>query len=337
MRLCSVCLVILLTSFGLRSQTLPRLQPIEVNQGLTFWAISAVDDHVAWISANKGTVGITTNGGGHWNFRQVKGQETREFRSVYAFDEKTAIVANVASPAQILRTIDGGKTWSIVFQHESPDAFIDGIDFWNEREGMIYGDPVDGKMFIMKTEDGGITWKPVTQPVLAQGEASFASSGTGIRCLDNETVVIATGGIVSRLLTSKDKGKNWILSEPMLRQESKSGGIFSTSFVKNLGVVVGGDFADSLANDLARFTVDGGRSWQTPRTSPKGTRWCVEFVSDVKVVAVGPSGGDISIDGGKSWTSLFEDADYHVVRKSRNGNLVLVAGSKGKLARLNLE
>jgi hypothetical protein len=31
---------------------------------------------------------------------------------------------------------------------------------------------------------------------------------------------------------------------------------------------------------------------------------------------------------------LFEDRDFHVIRKSRTGNLVIVAGSKGKLALL---
>ena len=88
---------------------LPKLEVISVNQELTFWAVSAVNDRVAWVSANKGTIARTVDGGKTWVYSQVTGAEKLEFRSVYAFDEASAVIANVGSPAYIFKTDDGGK------------------------------------------------------------------------------------------------------------------------------------------------------------------------------------------------------------------------------------
>lgn len=329
--------VILVAFSGpIAAQSLPKLHVVPVKQDLTFWAISAVDDQVAWVSANKGTVARSVDGGKSWTFNQVKGFETREFRSIYAFDEKTAIVANVGSPAHILRTVDGGKSWSTVYENKVAQAFIDGIDFWNDKEGLAYGDPIVSKLLLIRTKDGGKTWTDdheTGQPILAQDEASFASSGTGIRCFGDKHAVIATGGVVSRLFITHDKGNWWASTIPFMLQGSKTGGIFSVAFRNEKeAIVVGGDFTDSLATDLGRYTADGGDTWTEPSKSPRGTRWCVEFIDGSTAVAVGPSGADISFDGGKVWAPLFNDRGYHVVRKSRKGSLVIVAGNKSKLA-----
>jgi len=330
-----ICLSFL--TLAAAAQPLPKLEMIPAPGDLTFWAVSAVDESVAWVSANHGTVGRTLDGGKNWSFTHVKERESLEFRSIYAFDANTAIIANVGSPAFVLRTTDGGLNWSTVYKSDSPDAFIDGVDFWNNKEGIVYGDPLNGRMFQITTKNAGENWsvKLSLSPVLAEGEASFASSGTGIRCVGGSMAVIATGGLVSRLFTSTDKGTSWQASEPMLRQGSKTGGIFSVAFAneKN-GVLVGGDFADSLAADLARYTTDGGRIWIMPASSPGGTRWCTEFLTETVAVAVGPTGGDITFDAGKTWTTLFHDKDFHVVRKSRMGSLVILAGRGGKLALL---
>ena len=310
---------------------------VSADSSLTFWAISAVDEKVVWIAANNGTVGRSTNGGLQWAYRQMPGFEKKEFRTIYAFDEKVAIVANVGTPACILRTVDGGENWEQVYRNDSPEAFIDGVDFWNDREGMIYGDPIDGHMLLARTADGGRTWQNLSlqsRPALNKGEASFASSGTGIRCLKDGRLVIATGGTVSRIFTSANKGETWQSSEPMLRQGSATGGIFSIAFdSKGNSVLVGGDFQDSVATELAMYRNSGG-DWQIPKVQPAGTRWCVEFVRDNFAVAAGPSGVDCTTDGGNTWSTCLRDPGCHVVRKSRKGELVIAAGRKGFIALL---
>src|SRR5258707_4188403 len=127
-------------SFG---QYLWKNIPIEVKS--SFRAISVVDNKVAWVGGSKGTIGRTVDGGKNFKFSQVTGFEALDFRSVYAFDSLNVIIANAGSPAHILRTEDGGKNWKQVYRNEIKEAFIDGIDFWNNKNGMIYGDPMNGK------------------------------------------------------------------------------------------------------------------------------------------------------------------------------------------------
>jgi photosystem II stability/assembly factor-like uncharacterized protein len=305
---------------------------------LTFWALSVVDKNAAWVAANKGTVGRSTNRAlTKWIYNQVKGFEEREFRSIYAFDAQVAIVACVGSPASILRTIDGGKTWSEVYHNDSPEAFIDGIDFWNDEEGLVYGDPIDGRMLLLRTADGGKTWTELpesSRPALTKGQASFASSGTGIRCYAGNKAVIATGGMVSQLFYSEDNGNTWRSSEPMLRQGRATGGIFSVA-MGNEGqqIVVGGDFQDSTATELSMY--HSGDGWEIPERAPGGTRWCVESFDGPLAYAVGPTGSDETVDGGKTWRPFLDkhglQYDLHVIRRSRKGDVMVAAGRKGKL------
>jgi photosystem II stability/assembly factor-like uncharacterized protein len=302
----------------------------------TFWAVSAVDDHTAWVVGSKGTIGQTKDGGRTWAFHRVPGFEQLEFRSVYAHNDLVAVVANVGSPAHILRTSDGGKSWKQVYRNDKPDAFIDGVDFWNEQEGLMYGDPIDGRMLLIRTTDGGKTWieLPYTsRPALEKGEASFASSGTGLRCYSRSVALIATGGLVSRVFMTVNKGESWSWSEPILHQGSSTGGVFSITGPGGNNMFVGGDFSDSTVTEFAA-ALDDRDSLFLPAVPPKGTRWCVEYIGEKTAVAVGPSGGDITRDGGRTWYPLFNDRDLHVVRKSRKGELIVVAGGRSKLALL---
>jgi photosystem II stability/assembly factor-like uncharacterized protein len=303
----------------------------------SFRALSVVDDSVVWVSGTKGTVGKSLNGGKTWTFQSVKDFDKFDFRSLYAFDKDRAVIANAGAPANILYTSNGGKDWSIVFTHADTAAFFDGIDFWNDKEGIIYGDPIGGKMLLLKTSDGGKTWKQALsseRPTLFEGEASFAASGTNIRCSGTSSVVIATGGLVSRLFSSNDKGKTWTSIQPPIIQGKQTRGIFSFNFIdKSNGIIVGGDFlVDTLKVNQAFYTTDSGKTWLTPAKSTRGYRECVEYVTKDVVLAVGPSGSDISNDGGKTWLPLSDEKYYHVVRRARKGTLLVMAGGKGKVS-----
>jgi photosystem II stability/assembly factor-like uncharacterized protein len=330
-----VLLFTLVIQFGF-SQDL-KLNTTILNVKTSVRGMSIVDDSVAWISGNNGYVGKTTNGGRDWLLNQIKGFEKSELRSLYAFSETAAVVANAGSPAHILATNDGGVTWHEVYKNENKDAFFDGIDFWNEKEGVIYGDPIRKKMLLLRTRDGGLHWEEIPgSPVLEDGEASFAASGTGIRCLKNnlpagrqETAVIATGGKVSRLWISKDKGLHWdVIPTPIIQGESSTG-IFSISFwdEKKASIVGGNYLKDSLSIDHNFYTVDGGKHWLKPNKPTRGYRECVEYITEKMMIATGPSGTDISYNGGMNWTPLSDEKSFHVVRKARTGSLILLAGN----------
>jgi len=308
---------------------------IAVSIKSSFRALSVVNDHVVWIGGSNGWIGRSLDGGKNWKFDQVKGFETLDFRSVYSFDSLTAIIANAGSPAFILRTIDGGKNWQEVFKNEKKEAFIDGIDFWDEEKGLAYGDPINGRMLLISTKDGGKTWTEIPEnksPELKAGEASFAASGSGIRCINKTRAIITTGGKVSRLWNSYDNGQTWKASDIPILQGMETTGAFSSVFWKKKGVIVGGDFQkDDQTGKHVYLTLDNGKTWNLPIKPTRGLRECVDFLGNDNVIAIGPQGTDISSDGGIIWKSLSDEKGFHVVRKARKGLLIIAAGN-GKIS-----
>lgn len=295
----------------------------------SFRALSVVDDSIAWIAGNKGTIGMTRNGGKTWEFMQIRGAESSDFRSVYAFGRLEALVANVGSPARIYRTSDGGQHWTVVFQDNHPQAFIDAIDFTDHINGFALCDPRNGKAVVLRTADGGLRWQMLkTSPATEPGESFFAASGTALRCLPDGEVIIGSGGNSTRVLISSNNGMNWTSATVPEAIHFESGGIFSIYFIDaNNGLAVGGDYKQETKIGLnSWFTSNGGKKWKPANNPVSGYRSCVEKIGRNLWLAVGPAGADISTDGGRSWT-LEPGIRAHVVRMARSGKLVLMAGN----------
>lgn len=307
----------------------------------SFRGLSVVDDSVAWVSGSKGWLGISLNGGVGWKFTQVKGYEQCDFRSIYAVDGKTAIIANAGAPAYILRTEDGGATWQKLYENTDTTAFIDGIAMYGNN-GTVYGDPINGRMLLIRTTDGGLTWTESdveNRPLLTEGEASFAASGTCIQYIDRKKVLIATGGKVSRLLISRDGGKNWrYITTPILQGESGTGIFSVVALGRRHWVIAGGNYKnDTLRKDALFYTRNAGKRWYAPMTgTTRGYRECLISLGDRILIATGPSGIDISYNNGGFWHPFSNERQFHVARRARNGHLIILAGGNGRLCRLRM-
>lgn len=304
----------------------------------SFRGLSVVDDSVAWVSGSLGTVGRTLTGGRKWHFWTVPGMEKADFRTLYAFDSLHALIGNAGSPAILLRTEDGGKTWQEVYRNAHPDAFLDGVDFWDDKRGMVYGDPINGRLVLLKTSDAGKHWLEVPElqrPKLDSGEASFAASGTNIRTWGKSNILIATGGKISRLWFSENEGQTWQkLTVPML-QGKASQGIFSVAVNNKTWIVVGGDYlVDTLRKQHVYVSRNEGRSWTFPKEPTPGYRESVEWVKGAAWFSTGPSGTELSQDAGNTWQPVSKIRGFHVLRKARNGKAVFLAGGKGVVGRM---
>ena len=325
--------IFLLFLFSLAPGLQAQIRIIETGTKASFRAMSVVNDSVVWIAGNQGTVGRSVSGGKAWNFTSIAGFETSDFRSLYAFDSLHAIIANAGSPAVILHTRDGGKTWQEVYRNAHKDAFLDGLDFWDEKRGIMYGDPLQGKLLVLKTRDAGRSWTELpekSRPEFISGEASFAASGTCIRLWDNSKLAIASGGKISRIWYSEDEGSTWAkISVPIL-QGTDSRGIFSLFIQDKTWMVAGGDYqSDTLKKDHIFISFDGGKTWVFPKKPTGGYRECIAQTDQNNFLAAGPMGVDFSQDSGKNWSLISEQRGFHVVKKARNGKLVVLAGAKG--------
>ncbi len=314
--------------------------PLQSGRETSIRGLSVLNDSVAWISGSNGWTALTSDNGKNWKWQQIKGYEKFDFRDIESFSENKAILVSAGSPAVIIITEDGGNTWKEVYRNQSPDIFLDGMDFWDDERGIIYGDPINGKMVLLKTSDGGDSWKEISDNLnirLVEGEASFAASGTNIRCRSKGKTWIATGGKQSRIFYSSDYGENWLDYPCPILQGKNSTGPFSIAFVnKRTGIAAGGDYLrDTLRENNLLLTKNGGKTWHKPTVSTFGYRSAVEYITSKMVVAAGPTGTDLSLNGGKSWRNLSGEG-YHTVRRSKSGSWVLLTGSGGRIAELQI-
>lgn len=329
----SLIFIIAFTSSGIKAQSVRLLQE---GKNTSLRGLSVVNDSVAWVSGSKGWVALSRDGGKSWHWNQLKGYENLDFRDIEGFSHRKAILVSAGTPAVILLTNDSGESWKEVYRNEFSGIFLDGMDFWDNENGIIYGDPINSQMVLLQTKDGGMSWQNIssqnTIPLIA-GEASFAASGTTIRTGNKGRVWIATGGTQSRIFSSSDYGWSWRALRLPIIQGKSSTGPFSLAFYKNKsGVAAGGDFLqDSSRQDNLILTRDGGKTWFKPQISTFGYRSAIEYLTKNELLACGPKGIDHSADGGYTWSKL-SDEGFHTVRKAKSGKLVLLTGGNGRIA-----
>ncbi len=305
--------------------------------------VSAVSDRVCWAAGARGTVLRTTDGGATWQKRTVPGAGKLDFRDVHAFDERTAYILSIGAGelSRIDKTTDGGATWAASFRNNDPRCFLDAIAFWDEAHGIAQGDPVDGRFLILTTDDGGMSWHPDPAqglPLALDGEGAFAASGTCLVVQGDRNAWFCTGGAkTARVFRSSDRGKSWSASDTPITAGSSSTSLFSLAFRDaSHGVAVGGDYKhpEQGGRILAR-TGDGGRTWSLPRgPGPSAFRSAAVYVpgtSAPTLIAVGPSGADLSNDDGETWEPLRGPGFHAVGCAGRDAGWAV--GDGGRIAR----
>ncbi|QFZ21766.1 WD40/YVTN/BNR-like repeat-containing protein [Saccharothrix syringae] len=312
-----------------------QLKPTGVEARLR--GLSAVSPRVAWVSGSRGTVLRTTDGGRTWDPVAPPGTADLDFRDVEAFDARTAVVLSIGpgESSRLYRTTDGGRTWALTFRNPEPAAFYDCVAFFDRFRGLAVGDPVDGRFRVLTTRDGGRSWQRVPDddlPPALPGEFGFAASGQCLTTAGPRDAWIATGGGErARVLHSGDGGRHWSVSDTPLFS-SASAGVFAVAFrTPRQGVAVGGDYLEpgGAAANVA-LTRDAGRTWGAPERAPAGYRSGAAWWGSA-VLAVGPTGSDVSRDGGRRW-QRFDDGSFDTVDCT---GTCWAAGEKGRVGVLS--
>jgi photosystem II stability/assembly factor-like uncharacterized protein len=303
--------------------------------------VSAVNARVAWASGAGSTVLRTNDGGTTWK-KLIVTNEVLDFRDIDAINENTAYVLSIGNgPAsRIYKTLDGGATWVLQFRNEDPKVFLDAMSFWDADHGIVIGDSVDGKFYILTTANGGRDWSRVPAdalPPALENEGAFAASGTNIAVYGKGNAWIGLGAAArARVLRTTDGGRTWKVSETSLKS-GQSSGIFSIAFSdQKHGVIVGGDYQkEKEASDNLALTDDGGMTW-TLAKGLSGFRSVVAYAPGAKsVIAIGPAGSDYSNDGGKTWAAL-SGLGFDTFSFARGQKIGWGAGAKGAIGRLSL-
>ena len=301
--------------------------------------LSAVSSTTAWASGSLGTVLRTTDRGATWQQVGPPGTANLQFRDIEAFDANHAVILSIgeATDSRIYVTADGGQTWNLTFVNQEPTAFYDCMTFFDDRRGLAVSDPPDGVHFrLMATDDGGLTWHltGLQMPAALPGEFAFAASGQCLTSDHGRRAWLGTGGgAQARVFRSDDRGVSWTVAPTPIRS-GPSAGIFALAFHgQQHGLAVGGDFLlETASPDNFARTGDGGSSWALLPGAPPEYRSGATWLNGNTALAVGPSGSDVSQDGGTSW-QRFDDGSLDTV-DCASPTACWAAGANGRVAYL---
>src|SRR5205807_1653268 len=131
-------------------------------------------------------------------------------------------------------------------------GFWDAIAFWNQHQGMLLGDPVNGRFMIFRTKDGGRHWSHDECPGLeadSRGESAFAASNSALALSpDGMSAYFVTGGPGGFRIFHFHPGVrgqpgSWTSVKLPLLHNTETAGIFSIGFRDSRhGVAAGGDY-----------------------------------------------------------------------------------------------
>ncbi|RFU87204.1 oxidoreductase [Streptomyces triticagri] len=318
----------------------PTWRPTPAGTDVRFRGLAAVGRKAAWVAGAEGTVLRTSDGGRSWRDVSPPGASGLEFRDVEAFDTRRAVVLAIGEgdASRVLRTDDGGATWTETFRNDEPGAFYNCVSFFDRRNGLAVSDPVDGRFRILATSDGGRSWRVLPDsgmPDALPGEAGFAASGQCLVTAGARDAWLSTGGgDHARVLHSRDRGRTWEAAAATIPAGDPARGVFGLAFRdRHHGLAVGGDFTPELPSPhAAAVTGDGGRSWRPSDQPPPAYRSGVAWLphSRSAALAVGPTGTDLTRDGGRTWETV-DTGSYDTVDCTRAGTC-WAAGEQGRIA-----
>lgn len=303
------------------------------------------DAKTAWATGSQGTV-LRTRDGRTWEKVPIPGGEELDFRDVDT-PSKDVVVLMAAGPGEksrIFRSMDAGATWKLVYTNPDPEGFYDAMAFWDEKNGLLVGDPVkemQGAFRVLLTSDGGATWKPIPGGTIAfalKGEGIFAASGTCLTTVPGgKRAWFVTGGArMSRVFRTLDGGQHWNSAPAPVPAGNASSGLFSVAFLDDAtGFASGGDYKQPKLESLnGARSGDGGRTWTPAPISASGFYSAVVAVPGAKgrLVAAGPVGIAISEDAGRTWAAI-DRTPLNAVAFGADGAGWAV-GPKGTIVRL---
>lgn len=300
--------------------------------------LAPVSTRVLWASGSEGTVLRSVDGGRTVTSVGPAGTADLEFRDIEATSARHAVIMGIGDTPDAFRfyvTDDGGRHWTLGYRNTNKNAFYDCMTFTSKDVGYAVSDPVEGKFRILRTTDAGHSWKVMSNrgmPAAEAGEFGFAASGTCLQSDHKGNLYLGSGGVdPARIFKSSNGGRTWRVQDSPVAGAA-AGGIFSLSFGSARGgVAVGGDYTDpTAAHRNAAWTSNRGRTWH-PGTGLGGYRSGSDWLRDGlrTVLAVGPTGSDVSTDGGRTYRT-FDTGSFDSVECVAGG--CFASGEQGRLA-----
>jgi len=222
------------------------------------------------------------------------------------------------------------KVWTpIKLIHEA--VFLDDL-IATKHEVFAFGDAINDSLVMYSIRSDSAYNEAKFMHGLPMGKiALFAASGSAIQAFAHHFGIIyqEKGSFYTYCIP----GKHFFHKRKLPLLQGASGGAFSQvifDLKKNKCIaIVGGDYLNPNRNDsIACYSTDAGQTFLLSESQPKGYRSHVIQMKNGKLMAVGPTGIDVSTDGGKNWRFVREGKFHAAIRA---GKYVYVTSNGGKV------
>lgn len=221
-------------------------------------------------NSEEGKLFYTSDSGNTWSFHKVPFGNANLFflDNRYGWALFNTGAGAGSSTAQILRTENGGETWSLVYE-VTPDSALEAtgipfsgskeeISFRDENHGYVSGNiPADGFVYLYETMDGGASWSQVSLELPQELQKSMLSfQAPQFFDAERGKLVVRYFGTDNQgtlLFTTNDGGDLWVATTP----------------IPSLGSVAVENMQSAMIWDgeMLYWTNDGGVTWRSDQTN----------------------------------------------------------------------
>jgi photosystem II stability/assembly factor-like uncharacterized protein len=290
--------ILIYSSFNIHihSQGTWEKVPSPTHQNLN--SVHFVDSLYGWSVGDSGVIIHTSNGGMNWNLQNSN--TINKIVDVFFINRNLGWASswNVSAwpfGTLILKTIDGGQTWTRVPFTED-NIFMQCILFTDSLNGWMGGKP----HALVKTSDGGVQWEQadIDTSLLAFFPVSnihFYNSQYGYACGG----AFEFAGVIWK---TSNGGNKWYAIDVSFAPADPVAEIHVFDSLNVIGI--GGDF--ELFGVGTIRTTDGGIFWEYEEHGIPGVGADLAFRNDHEAWAPVPSGRSLvySLDSGLSWAQI---------------------------------
>jgi len=222
----------------------------------------------------------------------------------------------------ILKTTDGGNTWSSKRTNNESIDWLENVCFSNTNSGFILGYRPETGAILLKTIDCGSTWDPITLDtarLLRLTSAYFTDSNTGY--LTGYKNSVNGSEVYGTILKTTDGGNSW---SALNVTNPKGSFLNSICFPEaNTGYIAGQNFTSgSIYNGVFLKTTDAGATWSNLSTTIQCAYKSIFFTDKSTgfgvgetIIGTGESTLIKTTDGGISWNEVTLQ-DKHITLNS---------------------
>lgn len=264
------------------------------SSGTLAWlrAVYFLDAGRGWAAGSRGALLSTDDGGRTWRTHKQPTEDS--LRDLFFTDANTGWLVCERDPfklsrldeprAYLLKTADGGATWSRVEVTKGDDAglVLTRVVFADRERGWAFGET--GALYA--TSDGGATWSRQRVPTqrLLLG-ASFLDATQGW--------LVGAGATI---LQTSDGGARWQGASSLSNETARLNGVSFCDARRGWAVGAGG---------TVLATSDGGRTWRRQQSNTDADLSDVSFLDAQEGWAVGAQGTVLhTSNGGATWETV---------------------------------